>query len=310
MATVSERFLKLKENLEPSATLRDLIGQRHNAVRDFIQNRNSKVTDTKLIGSVRRQTRIAPRPEDKVDIDILIIMGSFYSWLPPGAPGGITPQLALDDLHRTVTQSDRYGSMTPQQAPPTITMTYADRMNVEVVPAYLDCIGTSANGTPHRPAGRAYWVPKNGTWELADYDYEAGYISAQNDASGGWLIPTIKMLKAIRRNYFPRMKSFHLDIMATVLIPISVGTKRQYNLPISFPALIKDFFDSGSQYVSAFTKIPGSHSPVLVVPQAEINALVDTFNKIKDYIDAFSKLPETQQIEGWKALFGEPFPST
>src|SRR5215471_9797746 len=99
MLTLNDRFLKLKENLEPGETLSGLITQRHNAVRDFIRNRNSNVIDAKLIGSVARKTRIAPRQGDKLDIDILVVMGSFYSWLPPGAPGGVTPQGAMNDLH-------------------------------------------------------------------------------------------------------------------------------------------------------------------------------------------------------------------
>jgi Second Messenger Oligonucleotide or Dinucleotide Synthetase domain len=309
MPTLNERFFKLKENLEPGEVLGSLISQRHNAVRDFIKNHNSTVVDAKLIGSVRRKTRIAPRTGDNFDIDILIIMGSFSVWLPAGDPAGVTAQQALNNLHRTVGQSDRYSALSPQQAPPTITMTYADGMNVEVVPAYIDQIGRSANGATHSPVGRAYWIPKNGIWELADYDFEADYISAQNLASDGWLVPTIKMLKAIRRSYFPEMKSFHLDVMAATIIPICVSSKKQYGQAISYADLVGDFFTHAPQYLTTLTKIPGSHSQAIVMTPAEIASVTDILTKTKNYIDVFNKLPESQRGDHWKTLFGDIFPS-
>lgn len=311
MPTLNDRFITLKANLEPNATFAGLIQQRHNAVRSLVQNRNPKVVNTKLIGSVRRKTRIQPRPEDKFDIDILVIMGSFDHWLPAGAPGAITPQIALNDLHRTITESERYGSMSSQQAPPTIVMTYADKTAVEFVPAYIDRIGASPNGTTHTPVGRAYWVPKNNSWELADYDYEADYISNRNDAADGWLIPAIKMIKAIRRIYFPSMKSFHLDILATAIVPPLVQVNNQYGRTISYPELLADFFGYAPEWLLSSTKIPGSHSPAIPVIQADLNALAEIFRKIKQYIDSLDVMPqESKKVEGWKVLFGDPFPST
>jgi hypothetical protein len=311
MTTLNDRFAALKANLEPNATFAGLIQQRHNAVRNLIENRNPKVVETKLIGSVSRKTRIQPRPEDNFDIDILVVMGSFHSWLPPGTPGAITPQVALNDLHQTIMQSDRYGAMGSQQAPPTIVMAYADKTAVEFVPAYIDRIGASPNGTPHTPVGRAYWVPKNNSWELADYDYEADYISGRNDTAGGWLIPTIKMIKAIRRIYFPSMKSFHLDILATAIVPPLVEVKNLYEQTISYPELVADFFGYAPEWLSLATRIPGSHSPAVAVVQADLNALTETFRMIKKYIDTLNvTAQESKKVEGWKQLFGDPFPST
>jgi len=238
-------------------------------------------------------------------------MGSFHSWLPPGTPGAITPQVALNDLHQTIMQSDRYGAMGSQQAPPTIVMAYSDKTAVEFVPAYIDRIGASPNGTPHTPVGRAYWVPKNNSWELADYDYEADYISGRNDAAGGRLIPTIKMIKAIRRIYFPSMKSFHLDILATAIVPPLVEVKNQYEQTISYPELVADFFGYAPEWLSLSTGIPGSHSPAIAVVQADLNALAETFRMIKKYIDSLNvTAQESKKVEGWKQLFGDPFPST
>lgn len=307
--TLNDRFSILKANLEPNETFAKRIQQRHNAVRSLVQTRNPKVIDTKLIGSVGRKTRIQPRPEDKFDIDILVVMGSFFSWLEPGDPNGVTPQRALGSLHHTLTTSDRYSPMSPQQAPPTIAMTYADDTTVEFVPAYKDQIGASPNGVSHYPAGRAYWVPKNAKWELSDYDYEADYISARNNVADGLLIPTIKMLKAIRREYFPSMKSFQLDILAAAIVPVVVSVRTQGGGTVTYPEIIRDFFNLAPQNFALSTQIPGSHSPAMTLVASDVSTWTDLFGKITRFIDSLNLMSqESKKAEGWKTLFGEPFP--
>jgi hypothetical protein len=186
--------------------------------------------------------------------------------------------------------SERYGAMNPQQEAPTISVKYADKTVVEFVPAYIDQIGKSPDGTQHSPAGRAYWIPKNGKWELADYDYEADYISRQNLLSDGWLIPTIKMLKAIKRTYSPQMRSFYLDIVATTVIPISVASQKQYGLHVSYPQLIRDFFTYAPLHFNLPVRIPGSHSPAIQLNSVDAIALTEVFQQIKAYIDSFTAL--------------------
>ena len=105
---LADVFLQLKSNLELTPRFDELVQQRQNAVRDYLHNNHVGVVDTKLIGSVRRKTRIQPQSDGQFDIDILVVMGSFFNWLPVGASGGITPQRALSDLRRSVISSDRY----------------------------------------------------------------------------------------------------------------------------------------------------------------------------------------------------------
>lgn len=307
---LADAFLELKSNLELTARFDELVQQRQNAVRDYLHNNHVGVVDTKLIGSVRRKTRIQPQADGKFDIDILVVMGSFYNWLPVGASGGVTPQRALSDLRRSVFSSDRYGAMNPQEEPPTISVEYNDQTVVEFVPGYLDQIGASSNGILYAPKGRAYWVPVNSRWELADYDYDASYFSSQNAACGGWLIPTIKMLKAIKRGYFSTMRSFHLDIMAAAIVPIAVAARKSNGAEVSYPTLIRDFFNYAPSLLSVAASIPGSHSPAIRLAQTEAATFTDTFQKIRVYIDSFQALPqESKQREGWKLLFGTPFPA-
>ena len=308
---LADSFSQLKSNLELTPYFDDLVQQRHNAVRAYLKNNDSNIVDTKLIGSVRRKTRIQPAGNAKFDIDILVVMGSFYNWLPPGAPGGVTPEQALNTLHRSVQSSERYGAMNLQQSSPIVSVTYGDETVVEFVPAYVDQIGASSDGTVHNPKGRAYWIPKNGKWELADYDYESEYISRQNTASDGWLIPTIKMLKAIKREYFSQMRSFQLDIIASLIIPTSVSVRKQHNVEISYPMLIKDFFTYAPLHLASPTRVPGSHSPAITLNQENITALTGIFQKVDAYIGSLNSLPQgSKQTEGWKLLFGTPFPIT
>ena len=125
-----------------------------------------------------------------------------------------------------------------------------------------------------------------------------------------WLIPTIKMLKAIKRGYFPTMRSFHLDIMAAAIIPIAVAARKSNGAEVSFPALIRDFFNFAPSQLSAAARIPGSHSPAIRLIQSEVATFTDSFQKIRAYVDSLQALPqESKQREGWKLLFGTPFPA-
>ena len=101
---ITDTFLKLKSNLEPNNTFAETISRKHNAVRGVI---DQSVQDTKLIGSLHkhRQTRIQPEEGHDFDIDILVILGDFNNWLPSG---GVTAQMAMNQVHSLVQQSDKY----------------------------------------------------------------------------------------------------------------------------------------------------------------------------------------------------------
>jgi hypothetical protein len=71
-----EHFTKLRQNLELNQTLDELVQARHAAVRRAVPGKESK-----LIGSFQRKTKIQPRPEDELDVDILIVLGEFHRWV-------------------------------------------------------------------------------------------------------------------------------------------------------------------------------------------------------------------------------------
>lgn len=306
---IREAFEKLKNNLELNETFDALIRQRHNAVQSAVQNSGESVS-TKLIGSLQRQTKIQPRATDTFDIDILVVLGSFYNWLPFGAAGGIQPHHAMQKMHEIVGDSDRYSAMNPQQDAPTVSFEYHDDVKVELVPAYIDKIGSSPSGTTHSPAGRAYWIVKDGGWVLADYDHEASHISLMNQSADSHLIPTIKMLKAARREHFPLLKPFHLEIVAAALIPAIIAVRKQQGAEISYPVLVTEFFNYAGGYLANPAKIPGSHSPHISMDEATKTTVLNNIEAVKNYCVAIGNLPnDSQKMDAWRILFGEAFPA-
>lgn len=305
-----EAFQKFKTNLELNETFEDIIQRRHNAVRSVIENNGHSVDKTQLIGSLQRKTRIQPKGGDVFDLDILVVLGSFYKWLRAGETGGVTPQAAMGELRRIVGESDRYESMNPQQDQPTVSFEYQDDTKVELVPAYLDQIGESQDGTPHSPVGRAYWIPENGQWVLADYDHDADHITAMNINADGWLIPTIKMLKAVKREHFPQLESFHLEIIAAHTIPALVSLRKKDSRPVSLPALITDFFNYAGSFLENPIKIPDSHSSHCLLDAATKVVVSKKFEQLKNYCIAVEKLgSDTAKLDAWRTLFGDAFPS-
>jgi hypothetical protein len=303
---MNEHFDKLKSNLELDPTLAETVSTRHNAIRTYLQNNLADFKDSKLIGSLQRRTRIDPTADQKFDIDILVVMGEFYNWL---SSGGVSPQQAVSRLHATVHRSARYSSMDPVQDPPTVTLTGADNIEVQLVPAYVDMIGRDQLGNELGWKGRGYWVAKGGTWQMADYDFEADYISAKNKESAGHLIPTIKILKAIKRRHFPALESFPLEIVAANVVPLSIGVKQALQAAIYMQDLLLDFFDYAGAHLTNPIQVPGSKSSPIFLDPTNATALTERFKAIGNHIRAANQLSAlTQRVDAWRRLCGDHFP--
>lgn len=305
VSRIHQSFLNLKSNLELNDSFGEVIQQKHNAVRSLIENSGLNV-DTKLIGSVARKTRIQPLSEDETfDIDILVVLGEFTGWTNYG---GISPRDALACVQSVVEGSSRYASMNPVPDEPTVTFEYKDNVKIELVPAYRDKVGYSSDGITCAPIGRGYWIPKDGKWQLADYDYEADYISRMNTHLDGWLVPTIKMLKAVRREYLPEMKSFHLEVLAVNLLTAIIGAKRKLNMSITYPSLISGFFSAAENFVLPPAKIADSNSGAITLGPASSLKIHQNIIMIKNFCKNLETLvSEEEKLKNWKILFGDPF---
>ncbi len=304
---MQEHFLKLKTNLELAETFAKSIQTRHNAIRTYLENNHPQFKDSKLIGSLQRKTRIHPGKDGKFDIDIIVVIGECYGWIP----NGLSPQKVLNDLHQTVLQSDLYGKKNPVQDAPTVSLTYDDDVEIQLVPALVDMAGYDQWGNQLGSIGRGYWVVKNGTWQMADYDHEAEYITQQNEISYGYLIPAIKMLKTIKRKYFPELESFPLEIIAANIIPWSVLRKKANNIAIDYRDLALEFFEQAPLQFSFPIKVPDSKSAPIIIPSTAVVSLTEQFGKIANYIRATNVISaQNKSVEAWQLLFGEHFPVT
>lgn len=302
-------FQKFKSNLELDPTFSEKVSTRHKAIREYLQNNHPGYKDAKLIGSLQRKTRINPGTTGKFDIDIIVVMGEFTNWLPSGQ--GISAQAAIASLHSTVESSARYTAMEPVQDAPTVTLTGADNLQIQLVPAYVDMIGRDCQGRELGSKGRGYWVAKNDSWQIADYDYEADWISNTNEISFGHLVPAIKMLKAIKRLYFPSLESFPLEIVAASLLPEFIIGKELGNESLFYQDILLAFFERASRYVSVPIQIPGSKSLPINLLVAQSAQLTDAFGKIVKYIKGIAAIgAESSRIEYWRKLCGDQFPAT
>lgn len=302
-----KHFLKLKTNLELAETFAESIQTRHNAIRTYLENNHPQFKDSKLIGSLQRKTRIHPGKGGKFDIDIIVVIGECYGWIP----NGLSPQKVLNDLHQTVLQSDLYGEKNPVQNAPTVSLTYDDNVEIQLVPALVDMAGHDQWGNQLGSIGRGYWVVKNGTWQMADYDHEAEYIQKQNEISLGYLVPIIKMLKAVKRKYFPDLESFPLEIIAADIIPWSVLAKKAENTPVHYRDLVLEFFEQAPFHFSSPIKVPDSKSAPIILSTTTVASLTEQFGKIAGHIRATNAISaQNKTVEAWQLLFGEHFPVT
>ena len=296
--TISQVFSEFKSRLELSESFQKKITTHHNAIREWIENYDPKI-ETKLIGSLQRNTRIQPRSKDTFDIDILVISGEFHRIATDGS--GVSPSDAIDKVYEIMKEHGTYKKMDPSKDYPTVYIEYSDGTKVELVPAYKDFI--------YEAKGRGYRIPKSYyEWTSADYDYDAEYISKKNKETDGYIIPTIKMLKAAKRNLFPEMKSYHLEVLAVNVIPAIVSYWKSKGYSISFPFLVYRFFCIARDEILKSVKIPGSKSPNADVYSIDKNSLAEIFGKICNDCNSLIKLDGREAIEGWRKLFGEPFP--
>lgn len=299
--TVSEAFEEFRQRLELDPGYDQLVQERHDAVRRFLEGRLPGVR-TQLIGSLQRRTRIDPlRGLEDFDIDILVELGSFTHFDPLG---GVTPAHAIQKVESTLAGSAKYQTMGPYEDEPAIVMPYQDKSSVELVPTYRDRVPART------PPGRAYWVPRLGRWELADYDYDAGYISTINQSSKGRLIPVIKMLKAWRRHLVPGLRSYHLEVMAAAIVPATLRFYEARYQAVSWPLLVHGFLVCTISEVTKPARIPGSLSEPAdyYLSYDDRQAISQRIKTCADWAQATFGEINSKGIEMWGRLFGPPFP--
>lgn len=304
--TLTEAFTKVKSDLELNQSFQNIISTRHKAIRGWIEKVDPAI-ETKLIGSLQRKTRIQPINNGELfDIDILVILGSFSRW---AESGGITPTNALENMETIIKTNTQYKKMGPETDSPTISVEYSDNVIAELVPAYRDQVGETPDGRKVNKVGRGYWIPKNNKWVYADYDYDAEYISNLNNNCANMVIPTIKMLKCIKRNLIPDMSSYHLEVLATNILP-RIITELFLKSKLSFDMIIYNFFKTAQGEVNNYNSIEGSNSIISdsTLDQTKKDRIARLYSKITEFLDSISSnVTDKEAIKKWYQLFGQPF---
>lgn len=299
--TLAEAFVEFRQRLELDASYDAIIQQRHNAVRQFLV-RHLPLARTQLIGSLQRRTRIDPQQGlQGFDIDILVELGGFQGFV---SQGGVGPSDAMDSMEIAVQGNANYRRMGAYEDQPTIIIPYGDGSSVELVPAYRD------NTYLHNPRGRAYWVPRAGRWVLADYDFDAQYVSNMNQLYDRKTVPCIKMVKAWRRNLVPLLRSYHLEVLVCAILPGVIRAIEKQGSSLPWPLLLYGLFLNLQDAIYYPAQIPGSLSEPAdyYLDNSDRQRIAKAAEVSTNYAKSAFDVPPTKAMQMWRELLGTPFP--
>lgn len=204
MGYVNDAFVKLKSNLEITATEQKLASNRHIAIRDYVR-KHWQLTDDFLTGSYIRDTKT----KKLKDIDIFIVIAA------DGPQGGYRSQSPIEMLNALEELlCDRWENA------------YRDGMAI-VIPYGSDDEVVSIDVVPafERDKG-GYFIPDPaaGTWIATNPKLHQELSTAKNSDCGGKFVPFVKMIKGINRELGePVSPSFLLEVMAHDLVKVPFG---------------------------------------------------------------------------------------
>lgn len=310
---IKEAFAETLSRIELNPTRVQLASQRYNAIKQVIEQALPEKTITQ-IGSFQRKTKIRPLDSgDKLDIDLLVKFKT-VTWSLFGMPGvWDSPESALEKIQKALTAHPTYSVMRPKPDAPTVVLTYADQFTFEIVPALVDKIGNH-NHQPGEPD--CYLVGlKPDKWELADYDYDAAYISNRNKQTDGKLVPIIKLIKAFLRGHGlspDPLKSFHVEMLCARIIPPIIASWGAYGLPWGYHQILAYFLSNVGKQLASPASIPGSYSPPM-----QVNLSGSNMQTLKNKIDQFGQTAQQlcrlkddpDLLKRWREFFGSPFPA-
>jgi hypothetical protein len=288
--TISQSFLKLKENLEITGLQSQTVSTRQTNVREVVEA-ELDVLDSFLTGSYARSTMIAPLSD--ADIDVFIVLKSDYFHHYNGQNDGQTGLLDLVKraLRKTYTRTPDIGRN--GQA---VTIRFEDFL-IDVVPAF-------------NRQGGGYLIPNSLTqsWISTDPKKHVEISAAANAAHNGDLIPLIKMIKAWNKNIDRHFRSFHLEVLAwSILNGVAIS---------DFPTGVRYFLDKGRELVSKKNPDPVSYG-------GDVGSYIDSTTAIQEAVGKFQLAYEravkaedyerrgytANAVEMWQKVFGDYFPA-
>jgi hypothetical protein len=305
---IGTAFREYLSRIELNPTRVELASVRYAHVKRILEQALAGVS-VRRIGSFRRNTKIRPRDlGDGLDLDVLVSLYGAREYARAGE--GADSAQALTRVYQAVKTSEIFRAMEPRQDAPVVVLEYADEFQIELVPGIEDATGQKSHPNGSNP----YWVPRpGGGWMSADYEFDAEYISGQNQSSdlAGALVPTIKLLKAFARARELPLKSFHIEVLAALALPPRArhwnAAGRTWDLQHAFAACLADF----RLLMSGPVALPGSCSPPLDSGLgAELESIAAYLSEAGATAWKLCMEPSDHRaLNGWLATFGHPFPA-
>lgn len=310
--TVDEAFAECLSRIELNPARVAAAATHYSAIKSALE---AQIAGSRVrqIGSFQRRTKIRPQGlaglADALDIDIIATIGTATKFAPPGS--GTFPQQALERIKSALTGHLTYKAMSPRIDAPVVSISYADNIAVEIVPAFINLMVPERNLADDI---RCYLIgTSSGTWIPADYDYDAKYITAGNTLSEQFLVPTSKLMKTFFRNLGLGVKSFYTEVLCALTVPPLIQDWRRRKYTFSQRHVFAHTLSALAGRFGDPRSLPGSNSlPV----SSGLNGLGLIRAKMMLGPRATSALNLTKvpnlpaAVASWGKLIGAPFPQS
>jgi hypothetical protein len=198
--------------------------------------------------------------------------------------------------------------MAPRVDAPVVSISYADEMTIEVVPAFVNKMVLARSVAP----GVECYLIATGTgkWIPADYDYDALYITSANATADSYLVPASKLIKTFVRNQNLGIKSFHIEVLCSLIVPSLISDWRTKGYRWTHQHVFAHTLSRIAHQFGAPVAIPGSYSlPVSsgLDPLSEALAKAILAEKAKVALTLTEPSGRSGAVEAWRNLFGSPF---
>jgi hypothetical protein len=129
------------------------------------------------------------------------------------------------------------------------------------------------------------------------------------------LVPFIKVAKAYLRNKGVPLKSFHIEVLASLIIPLGLKEWHSQGYTWGYGHMLAYFLHEASKYLNKPVRIPGSFSDDVSHNLSEEKGLqwgiwmnIQASEAWK--ICELRKQSESQAVAAWYRFFGSPFPAS
>ncbi|MBS4082897.1 MAG: nucleotidyltransferase [Rhizobiales bacterium] len=288
--TIQESFQALRSNLEITSLQASTVSTRQQNVRQVVEA-GMTVLDSFLTGSYARSTMIAPLSE--ADIDVFVVLDAKYFHHYNKQNGN---QAGLLDLLKRTLQKTYTRTPDISRNGQAVTIRFEDFV-VDVVPSF------------HR-MNDGFLIPNSitGTWLSTDPKKHVELFAAANKTHNQNLVPLIKMIKGWNKSNGSYFRSFHLEVLALVILQ---------GVTISdFPSGTRFYFDRARGLIKQQVLDPAGYGD-------DVGKYINTRERIEEgerrFQTAYDRALKAESLASqgrtadavaiWRQVFGDYFPA-